>query len=114
VLKRFMRKKIPVSAIKIGMYILELDRPWIETSFLFQGFEVLDDEDVTKLNKHCEYVFIDTEQGLDIDNSDGDNLGPWHIDLASQESEADTSRRLEQEMKGHRGIFGFTTSQVPG
>lgn len=100
-----MRKKIPVSAIKIGMYILELDRPWIETSFLFQGFEVMDDEDITKLTKHCEYVFIDTEQGLDIDvsaghdKSDGDKLGSWHIDLMSQESEADTSRRLEQEMK---------------
>lgn len=96
-----MRKKIPVTAIKTGVYILELDRPWIETPFLFQGFEVVDDNDIARLNKHCEYVLIDTEQGLDVDagDGDGDELGSWNISLTSQETEADTSKRLEQEMK---------------
>ncbi|KJV05031.1 DUF3391 domain-containing protein [Methylocucumis oryzae] len=30
----------PVSQLTIGMYVVELDRPWLETPFLFQGFEL--------------------------------------------------------------------------
>jgi len=92
-----MRKKIPVSAVRTGMFILELDRPWLETPFLFQGFNVSTDEEIEQLNEHCEYVFIDTEQGLDVDPAD--QLGPWHVNIISQESEEETSRRIELEMR---------------
>ncbi|MEM7292997.1 MAG: DUF3391 domain-containing protein, partial [Pseudomonadota bacterium] len=30
--------KVHVSELKLGMYVRELDRPWEETSFMFQGF----------------------------------------------------------------------------
>jgi len=30
----------PVNQLEIGMYVVELDRPWLETPFLFQGFEL--------------------------------------------------------------------------
>jgi len=26
--------------LKLGMYVAELDRPWLESPFLFQGFKV--------------------------------------------------------------------------
>lgn len=57
-----MRKKIPVSELRKGMYVAELDRPWIGTPFLFQGFEITDDDVIEELRRCCQFVFIDTEQ----------------------------------------------------
>jgi len=35
-----------VSLLKIGMYVIELDRPWLETAFPFQGFEIKTEKDI--------------------------------------------------------------------
>jgi HD-GYP domain-containing protein (c-di-GMP phosphodiesterase class II) len=51
-------RKIDVNNVKIGMYVAQLDRPWLETPFLFQGFYVRDQDDVNELKKYCEYVYI--------------------------------------------------------
>ena len=40
------------------MYVAELDRPWRETPFMFQGFEIHSDEQLTKLRELCRYVFV--------------------------------------------------------
>ena len=61
-----MRKKIDVRDLQMGLYIAELDRPWIETPFLFQGFELRTSEEMEQLRKHCKYVYIDTDLGPDI------------------------------------------------
>ena len=64
-----MKKKIDIRYLQMGMYVAELDRPWLESPFMFQGF-VVDDEDVFKnLNELCRYVIIDTEKGNDVDTS---------------------------------------------
>lgn len=51
--------KIPVSDVAIGMYVSGLDKPWLETPFVTQGFLVNTPEDLAKLRKHCDYVTID-------------------------------------------------------
>ena len=50
----------------MGMYISELDRPWVETPFLFQRFELRTSEEMEQLKKHCKYVYVDTELGPDV------------------------------------------------
>ena len=30
----------PIDQLELGMYVSELDRPWLESPFLFQGFEI--------------------------------------------------------------------------
>ena len=57
-----MKKKIEVRDLKTGMYVYELDRPWRETPFLFQGFQIESDEDISQLKQHCEHVFIDPDR----------------------------------------------------
>lgn len=57
-----MRKKMPVNELRKGMYVAELDRPWIGTPFLFQGFEITDDDQIEELHRCCQFVFIDTEK----------------------------------------------------
>jgi putative nucleotidyltransferase with HDIG domain len=56
-----MRKKIPVTELRLGMYVAELDRPWKGTPFLFQGFEITGDDEIEELHRCCKFVFIDTE-----------------------------------------------------
>ena len=43
------------------MYVCELDRPWTETRFLFQGFEIRLREELDELARLCKYVYIETD-----------------------------------------------------
>ncbi|MEK6772094.1 MAG: HD-GYP domain-containing protein [Pseudomonadota bacterium] len=61
-----MRKKIDARDVQLGMYIAELDRPWLETPFMFQGFELQSQDALAKLQEICKYVWIDTKQGIDF------------------------------------------------
>lgn len=56
-------QKVSVDELRVGMYVSRLDRPWIETHFLFQGFHISSDADVQELRTTCEYVFVDPERG---------------------------------------------------
>lgn len=64
------RIKVPVKRLIPGMYVAELDRPWTETPFLFQGFYIRGDEEIQALHKHCRYVFVDAEKGYSPPNPD--------------------------------------------
>ncbi len=54
-----MKKKISVHDLELGMYVSELDRPWLETPFLFQGFEIRSLEEIAQLKRYCQFVQID-------------------------------------------------------
>ncbi|HET9579713.1 MAG TPA: DUF3391 domain-containing protein, partial [Usitatibacter sp.] len=41
------------------MFVADLDRPWVDTPFLLQGFLIEDEEQITALQAHCEYVIVD-------------------------------------------------------
>lgn len=45
------------------MYVAELDRPWTETHFPFQGFRVERDEDLRYLRDTCSFLLIDVDKG---------------------------------------------------
>lgn len=58
-----MQTKIAVNDLKKGMFVSELDRPWVGSPFSLQGFMIATDEEIKKIQDCCEYVFIDTSQG---------------------------------------------------
>ena len=60
-----MKEKLEVNELRKGMFVCELDRPWLESPFLFQGFLVDTDNKVDELRQLCKYVYIDTEKGED-------------------------------------------------
>ena len=64
------QRKIQVDALKLGMYVSELDRPWLETPFLFQGFPILSKQELLQLQQCCEYVFIDEEQSVILNHEE--------------------------------------------
>ncbi|MEM7078467.1 MAG: HD-GYP domain-containing protein [Pseudomonadota bacterium] len=60
---------VEVSAINLrpGMFVAELDRPWLDTPFSIQGFVVRDDDDVMYVAKHVDHVYVDADyHGGDI------------------------------------------------
>ncbi|MCB1705094.1 MAG: HD-GYP domain-containing protein [Halioglobus sp.] len=54
--------KISTSDLSIGMYVSGLDRPWLETPFITQGFLIERDQDIRDLQKYCESVYIDSRR----------------------------------------------------
>jgi HD-GYP domain-containing protein (c-di-GMP phosphodiesterase class II) len=52
-------KQVPVALLEFGMYIAELDRPWTDTPFRFQGFYLRTGQQLEALRKYCRYVFVD-------------------------------------------------------
>ena len=51
--------KVDTKDVIVGMYITRIDRPWLESPFLLQGFMINDDDDKKLLVKHCTYCYID-------------------------------------------------------
>lgn len=54
-----MKIQYRVEQLEMGMYVAELDRPWAGTPFLFQGFIIESDEELTQLRQLCKQVFVD-------------------------------------------------------
>ncbi len=54
-----MQTKVFSTDLKIGMFATSLDRPWIDTPFMFQGFLIESAEDIELLQKHCEFIHVD-------------------------------------------------------
>ncbi len=61
-----MEKRISASLLIEGMYVVRLDRPWLDTNFAFQGFFVRSKESIRRIREICDYVVIDTFKGLDV------------------------------------------------
>jgi putative nucleotidyltransferase with HDIG domain len=51
--------KIHISELKIGMYVSKLDRPWLETPFLMQGFVIESLDDIDAISEYSQHVWID-------------------------------------------------------
>ena len=51
--------RVDTADLEFGMYVAELDRPWLGTPFLFQGFEIQDPDELQQLKDSCEHVFVD-------------------------------------------------------
>ena len=62
-----MHQKIATKDLKSGMFIADLDRPWIDTPFLLQGFLLDDDEQMQQLRLHCQWVMIDPQRSVGQD-----------------------------------------------
>lgn len=59
-------KKEQISAyqLELGMFVVELDKPWIESDFLLQGFVLEDQADLDKMKSSCEHVYIDRTKSV--------------------------------------------------
>ena len=65
-IKQLNRRKISTTKLTLGMYVCEVDKPWEETPFLFQGFPIQTEADLEALTHECEYVYVDDTRYVDL------------------------------------------------
>jgi HD-GYP domain-containing protein (c-di-GMP phosphodiesterase class II) len=53
------REKTQVSQLDIGMFVSELDRPWLGTPFLLEGLLIEDSDQIATIAGLCEFVYVD-------------------------------------------------------
>ncbi len=96
----FKRVKVDTVNLEPGMFIAQLDRPWLETPFFFQGFEIRQPDEIGLLRKFCKHVYVDVERSsvpkervLEARNSIGRAHDPFqHRDAARNTRESDSLR----------------------
>ena len=78
-----MASKIYTKDLKVGMFVADLDRPWVDTPFLLQGFLVENDEQILALKTHCEYVIVDRARSTGAEFEATAPVGPDPVRHAS-------------------------------
>jgi HD-GYP domain-containing protein (c-di-GMP phosphodiesterase class II) len=78
-----MNEKVDVADLQTGMFVAELDRPWLDTPFLFQGFLIETEDEIADLRHYCRYVLVDPLRSIGWD--------PWRDTPERKEA----LRRLE-------------------
>ena len=53
--------RVPAMSLEPGMFIAELDRPWLETPFALQGFVVRDTSEIIHVSNYVDHVYVDAE-----------------------------------------------------
>jgi HD-GYP domain-containing protein (c-di-GMP phosphodiesterase class II) len=82
-----MKLKIPSHKLEVGMFVADLDRPWIDTPFLFQGFLIEHDEHLAQLREYCQFVLVDPDSSMPGAQA---ALSSYGIRQKKQEPERDT------------------------
>lgn len=55
-------QKMDVADLRVGMFVVELDKPWEESGFMFQGLELKSSADIQAVQKECSYVWVDYDE----------------------------------------------------
>ena len=61
-----MEKIVHVRHLRPGVFVSRLDRPWLGTPFLLQGFRLGSWHQVEEVTRCCSYVYIDPQRGDDL------------------------------------------------
>ncbi len=95
------RVKIEVAELQLGMYVVELDRPWLDSPFLFQGFPLNDSDEIEKVRQLCKFVYVDEEQStVPIPGSEraAGNAATAQKNAQKQAHRDDYQRPVEEEL----------------
>jgi HD-GYP domain-containing protein (c-di-GMP phosphodiesterase class II) len=57
------KTRVKCADLKIGMYVAELDRSWIDSPFLVHGFTIRNDQQLQQLRATCQHVYVDIKRG---------------------------------------------------
>jgi len=105
----YIELKRSVELLELGMFISRLDRPWEETDFIYQGFQINTPEELQALKDTCEYVYVRAAKQK------------WHVEQASEPSKASTSQEkityinkipIDQELNHVRSAYKDACSQT--
>ena len=88
-------QKINVEHLSIGMYVVELDIPWEQSDFMFQGFSINSVAEIKALRRQCEYVFVHIDmRKIDRRKPTQRTIPIPHFDTLSIDKEMDEASRI--------------------
>lgn len=102
-----MLREVEVTNLSVGMYVAELDRPWLETPFSVQGFYVRSPDDVRRIADFCHTVRVDPRRydvtlvargrpaSADVDTGGGTDADPVPRPIRSLAAEGCQTRSYE-------------------
>jgi HD-GYP domain-containing protein (c-di-GMP phosphodiesterase class II) len=100
------RLRVSVANLELGLFVAELDRPWVDTPFLMQGFLLDNDADLETLRKYCRYVYID------LKFSDEAVAAEWRAAGLGQADEEATSQAAYEDERVVRDAAKLSTSSA--
>jgi HD-GYP domain-containing protein (c-di-GMP phosphodiesterase class II) len=59
-----MRSTVPIEKLRVGMFVADLDRPWLGTPFLLEGFLIESQDEIATLRKFCTFVYVDDSRSV--------------------------------------------------
>ena len=75
-----MKEIVAVQDLAVGSFICELDRPWLESPFLIQGFLVADETILAEVRSLCRFVYVDRARSVGVE---------WRPDTVTPAGDAD-------------------------
>ena len=103
---------VEVDNLAVGMFVSELDCPWLKTPFLMQGFLIENDSELSQLRVHCKAVVIDRRRSIGEHFSD---VRRWHSLRNGEQQPRETSSASSAEkgdflavaryIHGHKGAL---------
>ncbi|MFT6201807.1 MAG: HD-GYP domain-containing protein (c-di-GMP phosphodiesterase class II) [Candidatus Endobugula sp.] len=99
--------KLPVSSLAIGMYVSRLDKEWLDSSFLYQGFMIESYADICLLEEECTYVWVDPV----VENERGNKFEPHHASGKTAPSKTRYINKLSMAHEYDKSHKAFSTSR---
>lgn len=59
-----LKEIVAAQDLRAGMFVSELDRPWLESPFLMQGFLIEDEATLLQLRQLCRFVYVDRARSV--------------------------------------------------
>lgn len=56
---RQQHEKISVKDLRVGMTVVQLDKPWEDSGFMFQTIDIVSTADILEVRKECTFVWVD-------------------------------------------------------
>jgi HD-GYP domain-containing protein (c-di-GMP phosphodiesterase class II) len=116
-----MRQKVYVNDLHLGMYVDELDRPWLETPFLFQGFPIRDRQELEQLQEYCEFVYILDERNENIaaeKHTPSHRFNTYQLNIPSRETShldgRDEHLKLINELRTIKKTYNQSHDYIAG
>lgn len=92
--------RVPAMNLEPGMFVAELDRPWLETPFALQGFVVNDTSEIVYVSNYVDHVYVDAEY----------SGRPQSLCLAVAPTAPDPRKRLELDEEFQRARISFDSA----
>ncbi|WP_169727529.1 HD-GYP domain-containing protein [Granulosicoccus antarcticus] len=105
---RKLHEKMDVKDLRVGMFVVELDKPWEESGFMFQGVELKSPSDVLAVQKECKFVWVDYDE-FSLQSNDTVSAG---LSTPGAGSILDKELQMEEELDAATEVHTLASQAI--